>query len=365
MTAIALSVALAALVWSRRLWRPAIWAAALVAFTIVDLLQVHDELAPRMPRKFFSPPGIVGALDRPADDYAIFHLADWALASLRSKDAAAGYADYWMRRNGLVPPTQASWGLRSALDPDYDETSLTPAREMFQAMLRRYLSGVPDWWQPFAAMSNVRYTLGNRDFDKVAAECRGHFEFSRPVTLRRFQGASPRYFFARELIEARRSDDVAGILQRRGTVPGVAFVPFRPFAPAPGRILRAAESPGTVRLDVDAAGTSYLVATITRHRYWRVTLDGRPIDVHATNIAYQGFVVPSGRHVVTMRYRNPFVTAGITISLFALSVIILVVARGTRWKSRGAISATAVAAHSLPDAEPPQPPTEIPESSGR
>ena len=58
--------------------------------------------------------------------------------------------------------------------------------------------------------------------------------------------------------------------------------------------------------------------TVTRHKYWRVTIDGRETNVMPANLAYQAVVVPAGRHRVEMRYRNPLVLIGAAISLLAL-----------------------------------------------
>jgi hypothetical protein len=327
-----LTVVAALLLWSRRRWHPRIWAAAVIAFCVGDLSQVHAELAPRMPNSFFHPPGIIAALHKPLSDYGVFHTGEWLLEYFHPKYSQSGYRLYWTFRNGLATPTLASWGVRSAIDRDYDETYLAPTRELITAMLSLNLKGVAAWWQPFAAFSNVGYALEYRDYDVVATECRGQFEFSRPVTLRRFAAFAPRYYIAQELIFARNGAEVAQIARVRGVVPRVAYVPIRPFPPAPGRVLRADESPSRARIEVEAAGTSYLVMTVTRNRYWRVELDGQRVEPVATNIAFQGVVVPPGRHVVTMRYWNPIVLAGLSISGLALAVIIAAIVFGDRWK---------------------------------
>lgn len=330
--ATALTVVLALLLWTRPLWRTELWSAMLVGFCLLDLSQIHGDLAPRMPRQFFQPPGIVAALDRPLSEFSIFFEGNWLLAYFYPKFDQAGYGRYWIDRNGLLPPTQGSWGVRSAMNRDYDETYLAPTRDMIAAMLSLNLKGIAAWWQPFAAISNVRYVLDYRDFDQVARECRGHFESSRPVTLRRFAVASPRYYLATELIQAPHWRDVAAVARRRGVIPEVAFVSSAPFVPARGRIMNVTERPSEARIEVESSGRSFLVATVTRHRYWHVEVDGRRTDPQPANIAYQGVVIPPGRHVVTMRYRNPLVVAGGVISAFAIAVIIVGIVLGGRWK---------------------------------
>ncbi|MGZ4809446.1 MAG: hypothetical protein ACXV7D_08980, partial [Thermoanaerobaculia bacterium] len=331
-TAAALAaIALTLILWAGGRVRPHLWTAAILGFVLFDLYQLHGDLSPRIPNRYYEPPGILNALDKPFDGYAVLHVGDWYLEYANPKYYEAGDQKYWLARNGLLPPMPTAWGVHLGLERDYDETYLRPTHDLVLAMLSLNLKGVRAWWQPFAAMANVRYVVDYRDFDVMAAECRGHFEISRPATLRRFAAFSPRYYLAREIIEAHDRDAVARIARARGVVPDVAYVPFGPFVPAPGRVLRVDESPSEARIEVEAAGQSYLVATVTPHRYWHVAIDGVPVEPRPTNIAFQGIVLPAGHHIVTMRYRNPLVVAGISISLLALAVIIFAIVRGG-WK---------------------------------
>jgi uncharacterized membrane protein YfhO len=58
--------------------------------------------------------------------------------------------------------------------------------------------------------------------------------------------------------------------------------------------------------------------SVTAHRYWSATIDGRPAPLVLTNVAYQGLVVPAGDHVIEMRYRNPMIWVGAAITMLAL-----------------------------------------------
>ena len=61
----------------------------------------------------------------------------------------------------------------------------------------------------------------------------------------------------------------------------------------------------------------FLVMSITTNKYWRVTLDGKPVTPLVTNIAYQGVAVPAGRHRIEMRYRNTLAVRGMVVSVIA------------------------------------------------
>ncbi|MBV8543309.1 MAG: YfhO family protein, partial [Acidobacteria bacterium] len=96
------------------------------------------------------------------------------------------------------------------------------------------------------------------------------------------------------------------------------YIAAEPFAPASARVTRVRETANTATIDVTAAGRAFLVASVTGHRYWSATIDGHPAPLIATNLAYQGLVVPPGTHTIAMRYRNPLIPIGAAISLLTL-----------------------------------------------
>jgi hypothetical protein len=131
----------------------------------------------------------------------------------------------------------------------------------------------------------------------------------------------PRYWFADRLVVARNREEVARSLRAIG--PRTALVDVAPFVPARADVLSVSESRNGATLRVRASATSFLVASVTRHRYWHIAIDGREVDTVAANIAYQGIVVPAGEHVITMRYRNPLIVAFGIVSLIALAAALL------------------------------------------
>jgi uncharacterized membrane protein YfhO len=64
--------------------------------------------------------------------------------------------------------------------------------------------------------------------------------------------------------------------------------------------------------------------SVTPHKYWTITIDGRPTDAVVTNIGFQGVNVPAGRHVVEMRYRNTLIPVAAAISAAALLALAFV-----------------------------------------
>ncbi len=96
------------------------------------------------------------------------------------------------------------------------------------------------------------------------------------------------------------------------------------FVPGRGVVKHVTESANDATLDVESFGESFLVMSVTPHKYWHVTIDGSRVTPVVTNIAYQGVNVSAGKHHIEMHYSNPLVEIGGGISL--LTVLLLLFA---------------------------------------
>jgi hypothetical protein len=117
----------------------------------------------------------------------------------------------------------------------------------------------------------------------------------------------PRYYFADQLVPIRNAAEFASRLASGRWSPAVAFVSQPLTALGPGRVLAVRETANRIEIEAEAAQTAFLVASVTRDRYWRAFIDGRPARLVTTNIAFQGLEMPAGRHHVVLRYRNPII----------------------------------------------------------
>jgi hypothetical protein len=288
---------------------------------IADVSLVANEVAPRLPSDFFTPPPIAARLEPDRDAYSIFHRASWSGGS----DSAhfLNRSMHWTARNGLRPFTASAWGFRSALEADYDETDLLPTHDLLDAMQGFGATGNPRWSEPFATMSNVRYIIDYANFDQAMNAARGDITIVLPIRVRRVLADQPRYYFAQRVVA---TDDMVGALMTNPDARLTAFVPsveagaspaWRPERPPP-HLLAVRETSSSATIDVETAANALFVMTVTRHKYWRVTIDGRDADVIPANLAFQAVVVPAERHRVEMHYRNPLVLIGAAISLLAL-----------------------------------------------
>jgi len=306
--------------------RPALWRALLVLFVLTDVGSLVPRLAPRTDASFYDEPASLRALPRNKATYRIYHLGDGTNVARNTMDLFRPRVDrHWIFRNSLTPYSPAAWGFRLALDTDFDLTTLLPTDDFARAIYEVSLTSPARWLRPAVTMSNIQYAIVYRDGKTAYAEAKGIARDVRPVDIR-FVGHNPRYFFASQLITIRDRRDFVERL-RGGYQPGTAYI-FEPaFTPAPARFLALRETTQSATFDVEAAGRAFLYMSVTPHKYWRITIDGNEAPAMVANLGYQGVIVPPGRHIIEMRYRNPLISVGAAISIASLLGLLLFVRR--------------------------------------
>lgn len=300
------------------------WRVLFLLFLLVDLVPVGLGVLPRIDRAFFEePPPVAAELDAPPGEARIFHEVDWYGRS----DAARSYfrrgeRAYRVIRNGMYPMTPAQWGFETVLERDYDKTALLPTVDFVDAMWQVRDAGQPRWREIFGAMSNVRYRAKYRPWEAEQARSAGDPHGIRPVDFIETDPA-PRYYLADQIVGLRRPGEFATRLARETFSARVAFVEIDPFDPGEGRVISVEETANRSTIVVEADRRALLVASVTRHKYWSATVDGRPARLEPVNVAYQGIVLEPGRHEVVMSYRNPLVRPIGTFSLAVLAACLL------------------------------------------
>ena len=187
------------------------WLLLAFTFVLLDITLLANEIATRMPKPFFSPPDVVASFEPDHRAYAVMHRGDWS--DDPNNHQLRGAFGPWFARNGLEPFTPASWGLRSALELDFDETALLPTHDLLDAMMSLGNSGYARWAESFAAISNVRYLIDYRPLRQVLSEQRPAAE-SRIVRLTHL-ASTGRYYFAQQIVEARSPADVVAFAEER------------------------------------------------------------------------------------------------------------------------------------------------------
>jgi hypothetical protein len=297
--------------------------AMLAVFLLIDLAPRAAELAPRKPASFFTtPPPVLQHLAPDFDDYRILHAGNWSqMGRYRRGYRQPGPNLYVMERNALSGYTAASYGLRTAAEIDYDLTGLRTSDDFTRAAVELQKAGANDWLDYVSAMSNVRYVAFYRPPSQAFAEAGADPDRVDPIRFVE-RRAQPRYYFASAVATARDRKEFVSQVAGGGHDPRTAFIAGTPFVPATGRVLRAADSANHARIDVETAGRAFLVMSITAHKYWSITIDGAAAASVTTNLGYQGVVVPPGRHVVEMCYRNPLIAIGGAVSLATLLALV-------------------------------------------
>jgi hypothetical protein len=312
----------------RTRWRW-IWLSAGAVFLMADLGVVVHELNPRMPRRFFTEaPEVAGSLPANRRDFRVFHEIDWYGQEKPARQYfSTGNAVYWVVRNGLYPMTTVGHGLALVLERDYDKTTLLPTVDLIDSVWDVKRSGRADWADIGMSMSNAWYRAVYRNFESERKRTGGDFKKAHPLDFKE-HAHYPRYYFADEVVQIRDRKEFVHKLTKETHSRRTAFITGTPFKPAAGRVLRATESSNDATIEVEASGRSFLVMSVTPHKYWRVLVDGRQVRAVVTNIGYQGIVVPAGPHVVTMRYRNTLIRAGSVVSgLTSLALLVFVFRR--------------------------------------
>lgn len=300
---------------------------AAAMFVVADLLTVTPGMAMRLPQSFYDEPACAERLPRDRASYRIFSLAEWSSKSPNNREYSRRRANsWWIHRNQYLPLRPLTHGFRIALGSDYDLTALATTSDFVRAAGQLAEEHRPGWIGAIAAMSNIHYIAVFRPAKEAFAEAGNDLRRIQPV---RFIGGKgqPRYYFSTQVIPLGSRDEFVGHLRRGGYRPDVAFVEGNALTPASGRVRHAEEWTNGARLDVEASGPSFLVMSVTSHKYWRITVDGREVTPLRTNLTYQGVVVPAGRHRVEMRYENPLIQGGGGISIATLLALSLWIKR--------------------------------------
>lgn len=300
-------------------------AALVLLFVVADLLPVTYGLVTRASDRLLDPPPLAASLAPRGQ--RTFHETALELGASPNELPLSLYDVLVIERNALSGYWAMAWGHEAAITVDFDETNLAVSRRFRDAVVVALQQKAPSYPRQFMSMANATVRFATPERREVLRRLKERGEEAILVDVVREPIAAPRYRFATSAIACTTVDDCVAKLP---VDEGAVLVAGTSFRPAPATIERVAETQNEARLVVNASGAALLVASVTDHKYWDATIDGRSVPIGSANLAFQGVLVPKGRHEVIFRYRNPLVAIGAALTCATLLVLALFVAYDLR-----------------------------------
>ena len=238
----------------------------------------------------------------------------------------------------LFPYSGNLWRIAYALNADYD--LMLTAWGRYAAGLRpggsTPTAAEREWQTNLLGAWDVRLVVVARPPAELLAELR---RTRRPP--QRYRGlvntrALPRFRFVRRVGRLEHASGAVAALRaidydvrdRDACVGPDAAMPAR-FAPA--RLLTIEDLGQVIRVRYEAEEPAFLVAAITFDEGWRAALeDGTPVTACQSLLGQIGMRLPPGRHQLELRYRDPWVRVGGSITLMTVLACTLAMGRDRR-----------------------------------
>ena len=144
-----------------------------------------------------------------------------------------------------------------------------------------------------------------------------------------FPSPSGRLFFPR-IVRFASDDEVSAALRSPAFAPGdAAFVyaggashPLPAARPALAAARVEVDRPERTEISLNSSGSAFVVLTRAFNEGWKGEVDGKPLPLVRTDLAFTGFTVPSGAHRVVLRYLPLSFIMGAAMSAICLLVTV-------------------------------------------
>jgi hypothetical protein len=304
---------LVALVFFRR----GVWLLLLVVAG--DLILAGRPLVPtKNPAELSSIPPFLSPLVRARPPGPLFHFAAW--------DPKLGTT------TGICkPPVPAQWGIPTTLEEDFDLTELRWSNRATRKFFEAFRAD-PSLFSPLLRRRGVSATLRFRP--GISGAIGDHLPVGPegPLSLLSMRNPSPFVFCVSQVVKGVGEDGWQGAVSRLGQDAATAAVvdprevePF-PSDVSEGRVAGLSVIPGRVEFDVFVNGlkSAFVAVNQTWDEGWRARVDGVSARVLRTDLSLSGLLVTPGQHHVALVYEDPWITAGLCVSLAALAAILAI-----------------------------------------
>lgn len=190
---------------------------------------------------------------------------------------------------------------------------------------------------PAAAAQNVRYILSPRPIAGLETVMRDD-----TVTVSKIPQAHGRGHLFGHAVITETDADAKRMLAELPAERWRTDVVLSRESGAPARIPSGIEACGSVRIThyqpdrldfaIETMRECILVVTNNYHHHWQATIDGGDAAIFPANLAFQGILVPQGRHEVTFAFRPPGFPA--MLALVPLGAVMAFLAFFQPWRRR-------------------------------
>ena len=174
----------------------------------------------------------------------------------------------------------------------------------------------------------VRYVLGTKqvtlDWEKFSLA----FNADPDVNVYRNKAALPRAFMVHRAIVATDHEDAWAQIQQPGFDPATSVVleggePLALDGDFRDNVEVVRYEANSLEIEVEAGAEGYLFLSDPFYPGWQAEIDGEPAPLLRADYAFRAVPVPAGSHRVTMHFRSGSWYAGLGISAFTATVLVL------------------------------------------
>jgi hypothetical protein len=318
---------------ARRRLSPRLFALAVTALAVLDLVKAGAGMNPQAPVSFYAPLPEMAALGpAPAGERTFSYGLDHspAFRRIQGLGPATSLAAFYLNRQLLGPYNNI---LDRVFTPEAtDLTSFVPRpRELGPADYAPEAAERLVPWLKNAGVSRV-LSLDPLTSPSLRTEADVPVVAGAVVHVYAVRDPAPLSYVACRVVPAATTEEALGRPYAEGFDLGrdVSLEAPGRAACASGRVSPAAFLPGDERLSAEADGDGFLVVRASYARGWRALVDGRPVPVLRANGKHRAVAIPAGRHDVRFVYEPPGLALGLLVS--GLSALALT---GLLWRPRG------------------------------
>ena len=155
----------------------------------------------------------------------------------------------------------------------------------------------------------------------------------RKVHIYKVRDPLPRYYLQNRIRSVSNSQEALTVIRNPAFNPLeetlVEGLPaeWRPDSAASGSVKVVRYENNRVELDVRTSGRALLASSDIFYPGWTATVNGRPVDIFPTNVAFRGIPLEPGENHIVLNYFPEDLISSLIVSIFALVTTVLLMRR--------------------------------------